>query len=198
MKVQCSVADGIIASSSLVWLGQCWVVMGWRRVWKRCCWCPLLHRLSSLSPAGIGRAVGGGHRAVVGQWQVWEGCVYNGLWWLIGHIKIFSDCSQYSPWRTDHFLDSVSLIQVSTHHYTHWGGGELSNVGVDCSHWDDALIVAVCSLQITNPWQCVNHAANVTHSLFVGAGLMAIPPTQQLAWVVCHGMVCGLFAVTSH
>ena len=37
LKVHCCVADGFIASSSLVWLGQRWVVMGWRRVWKCCC-----------------------------------------------------------------------------------------------------------------------------------------------------------------
>ena len=37
LKVHCCVADGFIASSSLVWLGQRWVVMGWRRVWSCCC-----------------------------------------------------------------------------------------------------------------------------------------------------------------
>ena len=58
LKVHCCVADGFIASSSLVWLGQCY---GLEKGLEVLLWCLLLCRLSSLSPAGIGRAVGGEH-----------------------------------------------------------------------------------------------------------------------------------------
>ena len=115
--MHCCVADGIIASSSLVWLGQCWVVMGWRRVWKRCCWFPLLRRLSSLSPAGIGRAVGGEHsggtvtglRGLCLQWAVMTNWPYKNIQWL--HAANIPPGEQITSWIVYHCIKCPPLTR---------------------------------------------------------------------------------------